>query len=96
MADIFADALSDTSLLSDESQPLSSTAPSQDTVLDFSASFDDDPIMLSDVDDVINPGTITLQVPDDDTRGDIVSQTVDCNSRDDCQPPRAKRRKTLT
>ena len=92
MMDIFADALSDTSLLSDDSQLRSSTAPSQDTVFGRSASFGDDPIMLSDEDDAINPGTIAVHVPDGDTIGDIDSQTTDCNSRDDCQPPRAKRR----
>ena len=79
MADIFADALSETSVLSDESQSLPSTAPSQDTLLDPSTSLDDDLIMLIDGDDAINPGSITLQVSDDGTRGDTVSQNADCS-----------------
>ena len=94
MTDIFAAALSETSVLSDESQSLPSTAPSQDTLLDPSTSLDDDLIMIED--DAINPGSITLQVSLDESQSlPSSAPSQDSLSQND-QPPPAKRRKYIT
>ena len=92
MMDIFADAISDAALLSDASQPMLSTALSQDNVLDDSMGVVVQHIDLID-DDEGTPGTVNAQVPDNATRYDMVSHNVDCNSHDACQPPLSKRRK---
>ena len=97
MADIFADALSETSVFSGGSQSTTSAAPSQDTLLDPSTSIDDDLIVIED--DAINPGSITLQVSLDESQSlpsSAPSQDSLPQNAHDGEAPPAKRRKYIT